>query len=176
MKFHLFRLLLVAVSVPERVGISPALNPENTEWFIEDQALSMSYNLAPRPPSAPLSREQVVSLSQSFCVPPIELTDGGRGEEPNHATARSLYLTCLYSFNTLCLQIYRETMYRENIRVWHFVLNAPAKKKSQLTHENLASQHLAKTIIICRPATTYSYIDGSSNIMLSALKSMYMYK
>ncbi len=40
----------------------------------------------------PLSREQVVSLSPSSCVSPVELTDGGRGrgagEEPNHMTAR----------------------------------------------------------------------------------------
>jgi hypothetical protein len=44
-------------------------------------------------PFAPLSRQPLVSLSQSSCVSPIELTDGsgtGKGvdEEPNHATAR----------------------------------------------------------------------------------------
>ncbi len=27
----------------------------------------------------PLSRQQVVSLSQSYCVPPVELTDGREG-------------------------------------------------------------------------------------------------
>ncbi len=39
-----------------------------------------SYDLSPRPPP-PLSRQPVVSLSQSSCVTPIELTDGrgGRG-------------------------------------------------------------------------------------------------
>jgi hypothetical protein len=39
-----------------------------------------SYDSAPRPPVSPLSRQQLVSLSQSSCVSPAELTDvrGGR--------------------------------------------------------------------------------------------------
>ncbi len=56
-------------------------------------ALLRSYNLSPCPP-LPLSREQDVSLSQSSCVSPIELTDGARRagegmgeEEPYHTTA-----------------------------------------------------------------------------------------
>ncbi len=44
------------------------------------------------PPLPVLSRQQVVSLSQSSRVSPVELTDGrggqGLDEEPNHATAR----------------------------------------------------------------------------------------
>ncbi len=39
----------------------------------------------------PLSRQQDVSLSQSSCVSPLELTGGrggGGGEEPNHTTVR----------------------------------------------------------------------------------------
>ncbi len=35
-------------------------------------------DIAPRPPPSP-SPKQVVSLSQSFCVSPVELTDGRRG-------------------------------------------------------------------------------------------------
>jgi hypothetical protein len=45
--------------------------------------------LLPTPP--PLFRKQFVSLSQSFCMSPVEFTDGregGEGEEPNHSTAR----------------------------------------------------------------------------------------
>jgi hypothetical protein len=45
----------------------------------------------PFPPFLHLSREQVVSLSQSSRVWPVELTDGGgkgAGEEPNHTTSR----------------------------------------------------------------------------------------
>jgi hypothetical protein len=61
----------------------------------------MSYNLDPRPSPAPLSREQVVSLSRSFCVPQIELTAGRRGEEPNHATARKPVVLLSIIFNTL---------------------------------------------------------------------------
>ncbi len=44
-------------------------NPESSEWFIEDQVFLLSYYLAPRLISSPpLSCQQVVSLSQSFCV------------------------------------------------------------------------------------------------------------
>ncbi len=42
----------------------------------------------------PPSREQVVYLSQSSCVSPVELSEGegeGVGEEPNHTTARKPY-------------------------------------------------------------------------------------
>ncbi len=38
------------------------LHIKSTDWFIEDQAFSPSYDLAP-PPPPPLSRQQVVSLS-----------------------------------------------------------------------------------------------------------------
>jgi hypothetical protein len=50
--------------------------------FIEDQSSFRSYNSAPRPPHPPLSRQQVISLYQSSCVSPVQLTDGrggGRG-------------------------------------------------------------------------------------------------
>ncbi len=59
-----------------------ALHTENIELFVEDQAFLRSYDSALRPPTPPLSRLQLVSLSQSSCVSPIELTDrrmGGRG-------------------------------------------------------------------------------------------------
>jgi hypothetical protein len=35
-----------------------------------------------------LSRQQIVSLAQSLCVLPVELTEGiGKREEPNHTSA-----------------------------------------------------------------------------------------
>jgi hypothetical protein len=43
-------------------------------------------------PPPPLSRQQVVSLSQSSCVSPVELTHRGGGEESNPRTARKLVL------------------------------------------------------------------------------------
>ncbi len=55
----------------------------NDLGFIEYQALSPSYDLA-RPPPPPSSRHQVVSLSESSCVSPVDLV----GEEPNHTTTR----------------------------------------------------------------------------------------
>ena len=39
------------------------------------QAFSLSYDLAP----PPLNRQQVVSLSQSSCISPVELTEGRGG-------------------------------------------------------------------------------------------------
>jgi hypothetical protein len=52
---------------------------ESIERFIEDQAFSPSYDLAPLPPY-PLSRQQVVSLSQSSCVPCLLRGELGQGE------------------------------------------------------------------------------------------------
>jgi hypothetical protein len=53
--------------------------------------------IPPLPPGSPVRRPQVVSLSQSSCVSPGELTDGRRGggsvgEEPNNTTAQNLAL------------------------------------------------------------------------------------
>jgi hypothetical protein len=62
---------------------------ESIEQFIEDQAFLSSYDSASPPP---LSRQKVVSLSQSSCGLPVEPTDGrwgdGVDEEPNHTTMR----------------------------------------------------------------------------------------
>ncbi len=50
-----------------------------------------SYDLARRPPPSPLSRHQVISLSQSSCVSPAELTDGEGGEGASGRRAKLLY-------------------------------------------------------------------------------------
>ncbi len=54
------------------------LTAKSIEWFIEDQAFLLSYDLAPppRPPSLYSTVSKRVSLSQSSCVSPVELTDG----------------------------------------------------------------------------------------------------
>ncbi len=44
------------------------------------QGFLRSYDSATRPSPYPLSSQQVVSLSQSSCVSPVELTDGKEGE------------------------------------------------------------------------------------------------
>ncbi len=49
------------------------------------------FGSSPTPPPIPHPHEQVVSLSPSSCVLPVELTlgrGGGAGREPNHTTAR----------------------------------------------------------------------------------------
>jgi hypothetical protein len=48
---------------------------ESIEWFIEGQVFSLSYYFAP-PHPLPLSRRQIVSLSQFSCVSPVEISDG----------------------------------------------------------------------------------------------------
>jgi hypothetical protein len=71
---------------------------------MENQAYSPSYTLIrllPIPPPPPLSRQQVVSLSQSSRELPVELTDGKEGEErvgeePNHTTARKPEITAKF--------------------------------------------------------------------------------
>ncbi len=69
-----------------------ALFTESIAWFIEAQAFLRSYDSASRPPRCPPSREQVVSLSQSSCVPPVEFTEGPsrvRGRERGGWGAKS---------------------------------------------------------------------------------------
>ncbi len=50
---------------------------ESIEWIIEEQAFSLSYDLAPPPSPPPFSRQQVVSLSQSSCVSSFEFEREG---------------------------------------------------------------------------------------------------
>jgi hypothetical protein len=60
--------------------LSPYLLPENIERLTEDQAFSLSFDLAPPPPLPPPPRcQQFVSLYQSSCVLPVELTAGRGG-------------------------------------------------------------------------------------------------
>jgi hypothetical protein len=47
--------------------------------------------------SLPHSRQQLVSLSQSSYVSPVELTDWGVGEQPNHTTVRKAWPSLNYS-------------------------------------------------------------------------------
>jgi hypothetical protein len=47
--------------------------------YREGLAFLWSYDLSPAPPLLSLSRQQVVSLSQSSCVSPVELSDGRGG-------------------------------------------------------------------------------------------------
>ncbi len=53
---------------------------------------------------SPLFRQQVVSLSQSSCVSPVELTDrrGGRWQRRSQIIRRQESLALYISFNTLC--------------------------------------------------------------------------
>jgi hypothetical protein len=52
----------------------------------------------------PLSRQQDVSLSQSFLMPPVDLTKGrwrGGGEEPNHTTERKPELLQIIQYSLM---------------------------------------------------------------------------
>ncbi len=82
--------------------LSLYLSPESIEWYIEDQAFLQLYGAAPRIPIYPLlSRQQLVSLSESSCVSWRRGGREGEFEEPNHTAVES---RALYdSFNTLCL-------------------------------------------------------------------------
>jgi hypothetical protein len=79
------------------------LHPESIEGFIEGQAFSRSYYLAPRTaPSLPFPL--VSSTSDTQKVRERETTcsrESGVGEEPKHTSAKSLVL--YKSFNTLWL-------------------------------------------------------------------------
>jgi hypothetical protein len=76
----------------------PSEHSDNIERFTENQAFSLSYDLAPTPPPSP--RQRLVSISQSSCVSPVELTDGGGlGRSQIRRWRESLVL--YKSFNTL---------------------------------------------------------------------------
>jgi hypothetical protein len=64
--------------------------PKIIEWLLENQAFLRSYDSAPRPPLPHLHRQQLVSLSQSSCVSPVQLTDG-RGGGRGGRGAKSYY-------------------------------------------------------------------------------------
>jgi hypothetical protein len=70
--------------------IKQELLSDSIEPFKEYQDSSPTFGSSPTP--IPLSLHQVISLSESSCMSPFELTDrkGGRraGEEPNQTTAR----------------------------------------------------------------------------------------
>ncbi len=55
------------------------------------------------PTPSPLFRQQLVSLSQFFCVSPVELTEGSGGGEGMGAKQKSYVL--YKSFNALCFMI-----------------------------------------------------------------------
>jgi hypothetical protein len=77
--------------------------PESIQSFIDGQAL---FDSAPLPLPSPLSRQQFVSLSQSFCVSPVELTDESgwaRSQIIRPQESLALYKSC----NTLCHRLYR---------------------------------------------------------------------
>ncbi len=69
------------------ISLQQVSQPESMELFIKDQAFLPSPDSAPRPPSPPpLSRQQLVSLSQSSYVSPVERQGergggGGRGSK-----------------------------------------------------------------------------------------------
>ncbi len=66
--------------VKERKSEVKERKSEVKDWIVEDQAILRSCDSAPRtPPSSPLSRQQIVSLSQSSSVSLIQLTDGKGG-------------------------------------------------------------------------------------------------
>ncbi len=69
------------------------------QLFIENQAFSSSYDLAPPNPLRPLSSQQVFSPSQSSCLSPVELTNWkGRSHIKRRRDSQVLYK----SFNSLC--------------------------------------------------------------------------
>ncbi len=65
---------------------------ESTECFIDYEAFSPSYDLAPSPPPLPL----VSSTGDT------QEDRGGRGEEPNHPTAKKPDPSTNHSINILC--------------------------------------------------------------------------
>jgi hypothetical protein len=85
-----------------RIGwVYEALHTEHIELFIEDQAFLWSYDSAPRPPPPPLSHLQLVSLCQSSCVSPIELTDRRRGWARSQIIRQRGSLTLYKILNTI---------------------------------------------------------------------------
>ncbi len=80
--------------------------PESIYCNIEYEAFFPSNDFAsPSPSPSPVSRQQVISHSQSSCVSPVELTDGGvggSGRGRSQIIRRRENLVLYDTFNTLC--------------------------------------------------------------------------
>ncbi len=82
----------------------------HTERNMKNQAFLQSCNLAP--PFPTLSRQQVISLSQSSYVSPVQLTDGtgGRGRARSQIICPRASLVLCKTFKTLCVLFSFETI------------------------------------------------------------------
>ncbi len=82
------------LAVKNDANTAPERYTESIEWFVEGQAFLQSYDSAPPPP---LSRQRVVSLFQSSCVSPVEIT-GVRVGSPHPPPAPLLIVFLFLSF------------------------------------------------------------------------------
>jgi hypothetical protein len=73
---------------------------ENIEWFIEDQAFSLSYAVANSPPLPPLLASCLSFSVQFFCVTPVRGEGRGRGKSQIIRQRESLVF--FNWFNSLC--------------------------------------------------------------------------
>jgi hypothetical protein len=80
----------------------PYCAPDSVEWFVEDQAFLPSHDLAPPPPLPHFVMHQVVSLSQSSCLSPVELTDRGVGWGRSQIIWQRESQVLFKSFRALC--------------------------------------------------------------------------
>ncbi len=115
------------VKLPLSLHLLLWLQSESTEWFVENQAFLRPYDSAPRlPPPPPPPLEQVVSLSQSSCASPDELTDckeGGRGWARSQIMRPRESLALYKLFNTLWVQ-YNTVLHPKNMIPNHVLLNS----------------------------------------------------
>jgi hypothetical protein len=70
--------------VPQNFGWDVVFSKKDTPTQrvlndLEYQTFFPSYDLAPPTPSPPVSRQQIVSLSQASCLSPVELPDRRKG-------------------------------------------------------------------------------------------------
>ncbi len=82
---------------------------ENIEWCIEEQAFSLSYDLAPPPPPPNLPSATCLSFCLPVCLRSSLLTgmgEMGRGWERSQIIRRRISLVLCKSFNTLCCWAY----------------------------------------------------------------------
>ncbi len=104
------------------------LRAERIERFIEDEAYFRSCDLAPHPSPPSLSCLQIVSLSQSSCVSPVQGEGGGKGWAWSRIIRSQEGGCFVFAAVSVCdrscliFLIYEETLF-SFLSVWHRVFS-----------------------------------------------------
>jgi hypothetical protein len=118
------------------------------EWLIEDQAFLRSHNSAPHPPLSSLSHQQLISLHQSSCVSPVELTEQEGGLARSQIVRPWESLALYKSFNILWIFCFMGQFYESSSRL-PYTLAKTIKTLKYHIDSRFTVLHVRKVTIGC---------------------------